>query len=162
MLFAKGSKSDINVRAAFLHLASDAVVAAGVAATGTLIYFTGILWLYPAASLLVSAIVLFTTWSLLRHAVDLAMHAVPKEIDADAVRERLAGIAGIVPFTTFTSGPSALRNARSAHVVVRAMPSDAVACDMDATLQREFAIHHVTIQIDPEGAACALANDEFI
>jgi len=60
-LFAKGSKADVNVRAAFLHLASDAAVAAGVAVTGVLIYITGRLWLDPAVSIVVAAVVLAST-----------------------------------------------------------------------------------------------------
>ena len=65
-LFATASKGGINGRAALLHLASDAVVTAGVPATGTVVYFTPILWFDHAESALVFAIALFT-WSLLRH-----------------------------------------------------------------------------------------------
>ena len=162
-LFAKGSKGDLNVRAAFLHLASDAVVAAGVAATGAVIYFTGVLWLDPAASLVVSAIVLITTWSLLRHAIDLAMHSVPKGIDEDAVRARLAGLPGVAAVHDLHIwAMSTTENVLTAHIVVRDMPSGALACDLDKKLRGEFPIHHVTIQIDPEGAPCLLEGDEVV
>lgn len=160
-LFAKGSKDDVNVRAAFLHLASDAAVAAGVAATGVLIYLTGRQWLDPAASILVSAVVLVSTWSLLRRAVDLAMHSVPKGIDEDVVRARLAALPGVVSIHDLhVWAMSTTENVLSAHVVMRDMPRGVLACEIDAKLRDEFPVHHVTIQIDPEGSSCALEGDE--
>lgn len=160
-LFAKGSEGDVNVRAAFLHLASDAAVAAGVAITGVIIYFTGRLWLDPAASLLVSAIVLVSTWSLLRRAVDLAMHAVPKGIDEDRLRAWLAARPGVIDVHDLhVWAMSTTENVLSAHVVAKEMPSGALACELDTKLREEFPLHHVTIQFDPEGASCALAHDE--
>ena len=162
-LFAKGSSGDVNVRAAFLHLASDAAVAAGVALTGVAIYLTGILWLDPAASIVVSAVVLISTWSLLRRAVDLAMHAVPEGIDESIVRSWLAALPGVVGIHDLhVWAMSTTENVLSAHVVVREMPSGALACDIDAKLREAFPVHHVTIQIDPDGSSCSLAPDNAI
>jgi len=159
-LFARGSKADINARAAFLHLASDAAVAAGVAVTGVLIYFTGLTWLDPAASLIVSALVLLSTLSLLRRAVDLAMHAVPPGIDEEKMRDWLASRSGIVAVHDLhVWAMSTTENAMTAHVVMRRMPMGADACELDAALRKAFPVHHVTIQIDPEGSACALEPD---
>lgn len=158
-LFAKGSEGDVNVRAAFLHLASDAVVAAGVAITGVAIYSTGILWLDPAASLIVAAVVLLSTWSLLRRAVDLAMHAVPRGIDEARVKAwlgSLPGVAGVHDLHIWAM--STTENILTAHLVVRSMPTDALACGIDTELRAQFPIHHVTLQIDPEGSPCSLAN----
>lgn len=160
-LFAKGSEGDVNVRAAFLHLASDAAVAAGVAITGVAITFTGLLWLDPAASLVVAIIVLFSTWSLLRKAVDLAMHAVPKGIDEDSVKSWLAGLPGVVGVHDLhVWAMSTTENVMTAHLVVKSMPLDALACDIDTKVRKKFKIHHVTLQLDPEGAACALSADK--
>lgn len=160
-LFAKGSEGDVNVRAAFLHLASDAAVAAGVAITGVAITFTGLLWLDPAASLVVAIIVLFSTWSLLRKALDLAMHAVPKGIDEDRVRSWLAGLPGVVGVHDLHIwAMSTTENVMTAHLVVQSMPLDALACDIDTKVRKQFKIHHVTLQLDPEGAACALSADK--
>ncbi len=156
-LFSKGSQGDINVRAAFLHLASDAVVAAGVAGTGVAIRATGMLWLDPAASLAVAIIVIGSTWSLLRRAVDLAMHAVPRGIDEDQVKAWLAGLPGVVSVHDLHIwAMSTTENLMTAHLVVRAMPTDALACEIDAQVRARFPIHHVTIQVDPDGASCAL------
>ncbi len=160
-LFAKGSEGDVNVRAAFLHLASDAAVAAGVAVTGVAIRFTGLLWLDPAASLVVAIIVLFSTWSLLRKAVDLAMHAVPKGIDEDRVKSWLASLPGVVGVhDVHIWAMSTTENVMTAHLVVKSMPLDALASDFDTKIRKRFKVHHVTLQFDPEGAACALSTDE--
>lgn len=162
-LFAKGNEKDVNVRAAFLHLASDAAVAAGVAVTGVLIHYTHLYWLDSAVSLVVSAILVATTWSLVRRAVDLAMHAVPKGIDEDSVRAWLVSYPGVVEVHDLHIwAMSTTENVLTAHVAVREMPTGALACEMDAGLRRAFPIHHVTIQIDPGGSPCALADDATI
>ncbi len=164
-LFTKGSEDDVNVRAAFLHLdlASDAAVAAGVALTGVAIHFTGIRWLDPVASMVVSGVVLVSTWSLLRRALNLAMHAVPQGIDEAEIRQWLIGLPDVVSVHDLhVWAISTSENALSTHVVVREMPSGAFACDIDKRLRAEFPIHHVTIQIDPAETPCALAKEEAI
>lgn len=159
-LFARGSEADVNVRAAFLHLASDAAVAAGVAVTGVAIRLTGRLWLDPVASLVVALVVIASTWSLLRRAVDLAMHAVPKGIDEDRVRAWLAALPGVVSVHDLhVWAMSTTENVLTAHLVVRELPRDALACALDGKLRREFPVHHVTLQLDPEGAECELGRD---
>jgi len=158
-LFAKGSENDVNVRAAFLHLASDAAVAAGVALTGVAIHFTGLRWLDPVASILVSIIVLISTWSLLRKAINLAMHAVPKGIDEDVVRAWFMAIPGIVGVHDLHLWAiSTTENALTAHLSVETMPMGPLASELDKEVRAKFAIHHVTIQLDPKGAACDVAD----
>jgi len=162
LLFAKGSEGDVNVRAAFLHLASDAAVAAGVALTGVLNYFTGTLWLDPAASIVVSAVVLLSTWSLLRRAVDLAMHAVPEGTDEGRLRAWFVARPGVVGIHDLhVWAMSTTENVLSAHIVMREMPRGA-ACELDTMLPREFPVHHVTLQIDPEGSCCSLGEEGAI
>ena len=162
-LFARGSEKDVNIRAAFLHLASDAAVAAGVAVTGGLIAWTGLAWLDPVASLIVAAVVIVTTWSVLRRAVDLAMHAVPHGLDEDVVRRHLSSQAGVVAVHDLHIwAMSTTENALTAHLVMDAMPTGAAACAMDAELREKFAVHHVTIQFDPVGSVCALAGEDVI
>lgn len=162
-LFAKGSEKDLNVRAAFLHLASDAAVAGGVALTGVAIRFTAIAWLDPVASILVSAIVLYSTWSLLRKAIDLAMHAVPRGIDEDEVKAQLAKLPNVLSVHDLHIWAlSTTENALSAHLVLRTMPHDALVCQFDEKVRAEFPIHHVTLQIEPAGAGCALASVDAV
>lgn len=163
-LFAKGSEGDVNVRAAFLHLASDAAVAAGVAVTGVVIHFTAWRWLDPVASIVVAIVVLLSTWSLLRRALDLAMHAVPAGIDEDKIEAWLRARPGVVEIHDLHIwGMSTTETAMTAHVVVSTMPSDALVCRTEEELRRAFSvIHHVTLQMEPRDAKCALASGDVI
>lgn len=87
LLFHGGSQHDLNIRGAFMHMAADAGVSLGVVLAGGLILLTGWEWLDPVMSILVAIVVLVGTWNLLRDAVNLAMAAVPKDIDPVAVKK---------------------------------------------------------------------------
>src|SRR5207248_10427929 len=98
LLFMAGRRRDLNIRAAFLHLASDAAVAFGVALAGVLLLMTGWWWLDPAISLAISIIIVVSTWSVLRNSINLALHAVPSGIELHAVAEypgSLPGVTGV-------------------------------------------------------------------
>jgi cobalt-zinc-cadmium efflux system protein len=88
-LFASGRKGDLNVRGAFLHMAADALVSAGVVVAGLVILVTGWLWLDPIVSLAINAVIVWGTWGLLRDSVGMSMAAVPPQIDPAAVRSLL-------------------------------------------------------------------------
>ncbi len=83
LLFMSQGSKDLNVRSAFLHLASDAVLALGVAITGGLILMTGWLWLDPAVSIVLAITILAGTWSLMKQSLDLMLDAVPEGIDPE-------------------------------------------------------------------------------
>jgi len=89
-----GSKDDMNIRAAFLHLVMDALVSLGVCLTGLLIFVTGKQWLDPLVSLIISAVIVAGTWSLLRGSLNLALDAVPESIDLEEVKGYLQNIEG--------------------------------------------------------------------
>src|SRR3954451_9937939 len=91
-LFASGRKGDLNIRGAFLHMAADAAVSAGVVIAGLVILFTGWLWLDPAVSLVIVAVILWSTWGLLRDSVNLSLDAVPSSVDQGQVRSYLDGL----------------------------------------------------------------------
>lgn len=159
-LFARGSQNDVNVRAAFLHLASDAVVAAGVAITGIAIRYTGWQWLDPVASIVVSILVLVSTWALLRQAIDLAMHAVPRGIDEEKVGKMLASVENVTEVHDLhVWALSTTETALSAHLVMRTMPAGALVGTIEADLRKAFPIHHITLQVEPVGASCSLVED---
>ena len=95
-LFASGAKADINIRGAFLHMAADAMVSVGVVMAGLVILFTGWLWLDPVVSLVIVAVIVWGTWSLLRDSLAMSLSAVPPGIDAAAVQSYLQGFNGVV------------------------------------------------------------------
>jgi cobalt-zinc-cadmium efflux system protein len=94
-LFATGSKGDINIRGAFLHMVSDAVVAAGVVVSGFIILRTGWTWLDPATSLIIGAVIVWGTWGLLRESMSMSLDGVPLHIQPEAVETALASLPGV-------------------------------------------------------------------
>jgi len=88
-LFVSGKDNDLNIRGAFLHMAADAAVSLGVVAAGTLILLYGMYWIDPVISLVIAAVILMSTWSLLRDSMNLAVDAVPSNVDPSAARAYL-------------------------------------------------------------------------
>jgi cobalt-zinc-cadmium efflux system protein len=93
-LFARGRKGDLNVRGAFLHMAADAAVSAGVVIAGLVILLTGWAWLDPLVSLGIAALIVVSTWGLLRDSVNLALDRLPEGVNAEAVRSYLSSLPG--------------------------------------------------------------------
>ena len=95
MLFVRGQKEDINIRGAFLHMMADAAVSAGVVVGGIVIYFTGLNWIDPLISLLIVALIFWSTWGLLTEAVRMSLAGVPRNIDVEKVQSYLASLPGV-------------------------------------------------------------------
>src|SRR5690606_4019318 len=96
LLFLRGREHDLNIRGAFLHMAADAAVSLGVVLGGLGILLLGWLWLYPLLSLIIAGVILWSTWSLLRESIQLALQAVPAEIEPDEVETYLGSLPGVV------------------------------------------------------------------
>lgn len=151
LLFRKGSKSDVNVRGAFLHLVADAAVSAGVVVAGAVLWRTGWVWIDPATSLVVSVVVLVGTWGLLRDALHLAMDGVPRNIDLEQVRAFLAGLPEIeAVHDLHVWAMSTTETALTAHLVMpwRDCPP-AFLGGLEHELEERFGIAHTTVQIEP-------------
>jgi cobalt-zinc-cadmium efflux system protein len=163
-LFA-GGKSDINLRGAFVHMASDAVVAAGVVAAGFVILLTGWLWIDPVVSLAINGVIVWATWGLLRDSLGMAMAAAPPGVDPDQVRAFLLGRTGVESLHDLHIWPmSTTEVALTCHLVMpQGHPGDGFLRQLSADLAKRFQIVHSTaqIEIDPN-AACALAPDEVV
>lgn len=159
LLFMRGRESDINIRGAFLHLMADAVVSLGVVIAALLISKTGWLWLDPVASLGVALVVLASGWGLMRSALDLALDAVPPGVDRSAVEDYLAGLPGVTEVHDLHIwGMSTTETALTAHLVrPGALPDDALLDQIAQELERQFHIHHVTIQLENGALACRYA-----
>ncbi|MBY0611093.1 MAG: cation diffusion facilitator family transporter [Beijerinckiaceae bacterium] len=151
-LFAAGSKDDINLRGAFLHMASDALVSAGVVIASLVILFTGWLWLDPVVSLAINLIIVVGTWGLLRDSLVMSMAAVPKSIDPDAVDAFLKRQTGIIDLHDLHIWPmSTTEVALTCHLVMPSgHPGDAFLKGLTVELRQRFAIHHPTFQIETD------------
>jgi cobalt-zinc-cadmium efflux system protein len=150
LLFAPGRARDLNLKSAFLHMAADALVTAGVVAAGIAIGFTGWLWLDPAVGLVVSAVIVFGSWGLLKSAIGLALDAVPEGLDVEAVRAHLAALSGVTTLHDLHIwGMSTTETALTCHLVMPGgHPGDAALNALTQELHAQFGIAHATIQIE--------------
>ena len=148
LLFISGRKSDLNIRGAFLHMAADAGVSAGVALAGAGILITGRQWLDPTISLVIVMIIFISTWGLLKDSFNLAREPRPGHIDTEAVRDYLAHIPGISEVHDLHIwSMSTSEVALTAHLVKQSAENDdALISKMRKELRRRFGIGHITIQ----------------
>jgi cobalt-zinc-cadmium efflux system protein len=163
-LFLTGSKEDLNIRGAFLHMAADALVSMGVVIGATVVLATGWMWLDPAISLLIAAAVVWGTWSLFAQSLHLLFDGVPQGVDLTAVRARLLALPRVVSLHDLhVWALSTSKVSLTAHLVLRAGEPDA-----DAILERAehmlhdtFEIEHVTLQLESQdfAAHCELAAE---
>lgn len=154
LLFAKGRKRDVNMRSAYLHLAADAAISLGVVVTGVVLMATGWRVLDPIVSIVVSVLVLLSTWGLLKSSLDMIMDAVPEEIDLEDVRSYLAQQEGVTEVHDLHVWPiSATEVALTAHLVVRDGASQDLASRLSAELHAKFEIVHATLQVEAHGRA---------
>jgi cobalt-zinc-cadmium efflux system protein len=165
MLFAKGRKADLNVRAAFVHLMADAAVSAGVVIAGLLILWTGALVIDPVTSLVITAVIAWGSWGLMREALKMGMLGVPEGIDIAEVRAFLAAQPGVSAVHDLHVWPmSTTETALTAHLV---MPDgaggDAFLHDLAHELEHRFGINHPTVQIEHgDDAGCALEDEAVV
>ena len=159
LLFWAGRKRDLNIKGAFLHMAADAGVSAGVVLAGLAIAITGWLWLDPAISLMIVAVIFVGTWGLLRDSVNLAIDAVPDGVDSTLVQRYLADLPGITEVHDLHIwGLSTTEVALTAHLVKPdARSEDALISDACRELHQQFGIEHATLQVERERCAgCGL------
>ena len=164
-LFASGRKGDLSIRGAYLHMAADAAVSAGVVIAGVVILFTGWLWLDPLVSLMIVAIIVSGTWGLLRDSLAMSLSAVPTQIEPGEVRRYLESLPNVARIHDLHVWPmSTTEVALTCHLVIPAgHPGDPFLMRAARELQDRFGIGHTTLQIEvSEGTACALAPDHVV
>jgi cobalt-zinc-cadmium efflux system protein len=165
LLFMRGSKEDINVRGAFLHMASDAVISFVVVIGAAIIALTGLQWVDPALSLGIAVVIVLGTWGLLRDSVNLALDGAPREIDVAEVRAWLSAQPGVADIHDLHIwAMSTTETALTAHVIRPAAllesgkDADSFLHDTCEALSRRFNIGHSTLQVETDAdTACRLA-----
>jgi cobalt-zinc-cadmium efflux system protein len=147
-LFSSGSKGDLNVRGAFLHMAADALVSLGVVVGGLIILLTGWHWIDPLMSLIINLVIVGGTWSLLTGSITMTLNAVPEGIDMDKVKEFLLGLPGVVSIHDLhVWSLSTTETALTCHLVTPdGSPSDETLANAAEELREHFGIGHVTLQ----------------
>ena len=159
-LFMSGSKGDLNLRSAFLHMAADALVSLGVVVAAALFIWTGWAWLDPAISLVIALVILFGTWDLLRHALHLSLDGVPASIELGEVADYLTTLPGVKAIHDLhVWAMSTSETALTVHLVMPdGQPDGDFLCRIANALHDEFAIDHTTIQVETGEHQCVLSG----
>jgi len=164
LMFMSGRKADLNIRSAFLHMAADAAVSAGVVLAGVAIVLTGLRWIDPVVSLIIAGVIVWGTWGLLRDSVNLALQAVPAEINLGDVRKYLAGLPHVTTVHDLHVWPmSTTETALTVHLEVpTGLSGDAFLREVCEHLHQQFGIEHSTIQIEQNAERCSLAPERSV
>ena len=150
LMFARGRDHDINIRGAYLHMAADAAVSAGVLFAGLVIIWTGQRWVDPVMGLVVAVVILWSSIGLLKESVWMSLAGVPSGIDVDVVEGELAQLPGVETVHDLHVWPlSTTENALTAHLVVPGSEStDELLRAARKMLHDRFHIEHCTLQIE--------------
>jgi cobalt-zinc-cadmium efflux system protein len=160
LMFARGRKSDINVRGAYLHMVADALVSLGVVIAGFGIQFTGWLWIDPVASLIVAGLIFLATADLFRESLTMAMAGVPRSIDPEKVESHLLDLPGVTRVHDLHIwSMSTTEYALTAHLVMPGgFPGDTFLQGCAHGIAHDFGITHSTFQIEVGTGDCALGD----
>ena len=150
LAFMRGREHDLNIRGAFLHMLGDAAASAGVVVAGLLITATGLLWIDPAVSLALAALITWSTWGLAKDSVNLALDAVPAGIDPLEVERVLRNLEGVVEVHDLHIwGMSTTDVALTAHLIRPCHGGeDALLATATRQLRDRFGIAHATLQVE--------------
>ena len=166
LLFVSGQKHDLNLRGAFIHMAADAVVSFGVVVAGIIIMITGWLLVDPIISLLIVAVILVGTWTLLRDSINLVIDSVPGHIDIAGIRSYLHRLENVSQFHDLHVWPmSTTEVALSVHliIVVEGPVGNDFLNKIQQDLHDNFNIEHSTIQVErQDDGPCALDKDTCV
>jgi len=164
VLLRKGSRTSLNIKAAFWHVVGDTISSLGVIVAGIIIAFTGWGIVDPIIAVIIGGIILWGAVRLVRESVDILMESVPRHVDAESVAELIKGVAGVedvhdIHVWTITSGMYAM----SAHLVIEDQMVSRSTEIMEAVNQelgQHFRINHTTLQLEcescPSGIVCDL------
>ncbi|WP_193553974.1 cation diffusion facilitator family transporter [Rufibacter latericius] len=161
LLFFRDKDHDINVKGAYLHMAADALVSLGVVVAGVVMYYTDWFWVDAVMSLVIVAVIVWSTWGLLVESLRLTLDAVPHGVDLAAIRAYLLEVPGVTEVHDLhVWAMSSTENSLTAHLVVEEDSSDFQLSEIRNDLRDHFHIPHVTLQVErgTEGHACADAG----
>lgn len=148
--FVSGKDHDLNIRGAYLHMAADALVSLGVVISGFVIWKFGLKWFDPLSSLLIAAVIFWSTWGLLSDSLNLAIDAVPRDLDPKEIRKWLTDLPGVIGMHDLHIWPmSTTETALTIHLVMSEPPAnDEFLHDLAYQLREKFGIAHATFQIE--------------
>ncbi|MDQ6815007.1 MAG: cation diffusion facilitator family transporter [Bacteroidota bacterium] len=158
LLFLKNKESDLNIKSAYLHLMSDAVVSVGIVIGGIVIFYTHWFWLDPVISIVIAVVILFSTWNLLKDSLRLSLDGVPKDISLEKIKTEALKIGGINSVHHIhVWALSTSENAMTGHLVLEPSLNNeqvkAIKDDLKHKLQH-MNIQHMTIETEFANDPC--------
>jgi cobalt-zinc-cadmium efflux system protein len=163
LFFFRNKEEDLNVKGAYLHLLLDALVSAGVVVAGFFITYTGLKWIDPFISLVIMAVVIYSTWGLLTESLKLSLDAVPTAIQLDTIKAEMLKTKGVRSIHhVHIWAMSTTKNAMTAHLILERGLTD----QQEAKLKQEVkhALEHLNIQhvtLETEIEDCREASCSF-
>ena len=155
LLVRRGSKHDLNLRSAFVHLMGDVLSTVGAVAAGIIIRFTGLNWFDPLVSIFIGLLILWNAWGILRESVNILMEATPGDVDVPTVVGSILQVQGVrgVHDLHIWSITRSLRTL-SAHILTDDVPISEgikIQAAVSEVLDRTYGISHATLQLECEG-----------
>jgi cobalt-zinc-cadmium efflux system protein len=145
LMFFRDKEKDLNVKGAYLHLALDALVSAGVVIAGLIITFTGFKWIDPLISLLIMGVIIYSTWGLLKESLKLSLDAVPSNVDLEKIKTEIRKIKGVYDFQHIhVWAMSTTKNAMTAHIILEDKLTEREIAEMKHKVKHE--LEHLNIQ----------------
>ena len=153
-LFFRDKEKDINIKGAYLHLATDALVSVGVVIAGIIISYTGLKWVDPLVSLLIMSIVIYGTWHLLTESLRLSLDAVPAGISTLKIKQSATKFSGVKDIHHIHIWAlSTTKNAMTAHLILESKLSEAEVAKLKSDIKHELEhlnIQHATLETENE------------
>lgn len=158
ILFLKDKEKDMNIKSAYLHLMSDALVSLGLVIAGIVIHFTSWYWLDPVFSIIIAIIIIAGTWSLLRDSLRLSLDGVPVNIDLEKIKEAVLSVKGVLDVHhVHVWALSTTQNALTAHIIVDNKISMEQMQQIKDKVKHELEhqnIQHITLEMESNDIAC--------
>ncbi len=165
-MFFRDKESDINVKAAFLHLASDALVSLGLVVGGIIIYYTHMYWIDPLLSIIICLVIIASTWNLLKNSLRLSLDGVPDNVNLQNVKDAVAKIDGVIDFHHLHIWAiSTTQNALTGHLVISNEFSSAQVSKLKQKIKHDLEhlnIQHATLETETEICAEEICGNKEV
>ena len=163
------ARGDVNLRSAFLHMAGDTLSTAAVIAGGLGILWTGQNWIDPALSLVIAALILWTSLGIVRETLNILLEGTPEGVSLEEIRLGMQAVKGVINVHDLHVWSLGSRSrALACHVTIADIPPSASACilaDLNHLLKHDFQIGHTTVQFEHVGCGelegCVVPLEEY-
>ena len=157
-MFFKNKEEDINIKSAFLHLASDALLSLGLVVGGIVIHYTKLYWIDPILSLVVCVVIIVSTWQFLKNSLRLSLNGVPQNVDIEKIKSTALKLNGIIEIHHIhVWAISTTQNALTAHIIVNEKITMPQIQEIKEALKHQLLhqnIHHITLETETKNGCC--------